>query len=100
MEIKTGEERLPQNSDTNFGFAKHPAPQGAPCSPVKLEGMLECPHGTYNSRVAVTSYQNQHGKGWRCEECHTKWFRRNNGEQVETCGASRWRRPGWTPRNR
>ena len=64
------------------------------CNPEFQEGMEECWHRN------GTTYNNQHGRGWRCEECHSKWFTRHNGEQVETSGLTRFRRPGWTPRQR
>ena len=59
-----------------------------------FEGAQECSHTEHGG---VQPYYNQHGAGWRCEICHTKWFKRNNGEQVETSGPTRYRRPGWRP---
>ena len=67
----------------------HPRPEVVWYSAVRLEGMIECAHRH------CLPYHNQHGNGWRCEWCHTKWFRRNNGETRETSGPSRYQRPDW-----
>ena len=45
----------------------------------------------------LTPYTNQHGSGYRCGDCGTKWFRKLNGEQVVTSGSSRFRMQGWHP---
>ena len=87
---------LPQSSlpqpDVQLPFDRrpqHPAPDAVDYSSVLIQGFIECEH-----RVCLP-YDNQHGSGWKCEECLTKWFRRNNGQDTITNGSSRYRRPGW-----
>ena len=70
----------------------HPARGTIWASQFAFNGGVECPH-TENG--GCQPYKNQHGSGWRCEDCHTKWFRRNNGEEVVTSGPTRFRRPGF-----
>ena len=70
----------------------HPVAQRIWSSQFPFEGGVECTHTEHGG---CQPYYNQHGAGWRCESCHTKWFKRNNGEEVVTNGPTRYRRPGW-----
>ena len=65
----------------------HPNPAVVNESPIWLPGMVECPHHN------VGHYSNQHGGGWRCEDCATKWYKALNGDQRTTSGPRRYRRP-------
>ena len=80
------------SSASSEQMPEHPAANALWSSPHPFEGGVECSHREHGGCLP---YSNQHGAGWRCESCHTKWFRRNNGEQVETSGPHRFRRPGW-----
>ena len=70
----------------------HPAAGTLMASQFPFSGGAECTHTEYGG---CQPYFNQHGAGWRCEDCHTKWFKRNNGEEVITSGPTRYRRQGW-----
>ena len=77
------------SSAVHSDLPDHPAAEYVLSSPIWMEGMKECPH------AKCLPYHNQHGSGWRCEDCTTKWHRSNAGDQKTTSGPSRYRRPGY-----
>ena len=57
-------------------------------------GLIECSHRLAGGTQA---YTNQYGSGYRCSDCATKWFRRTNGQEIQTSGPSSYRVGGWHP---